>query len=274
MVAAIAGSFIGLVLGGVLAPISWRLVFLVSVPVGLFGTIWAYLMLKERGVRSAAKIDWLGNLTFAIGLISLLVGITCGILPYGHHTMGWTSPKVIGEIGGGLVLLAAFVVIERRVAEPMFRLPLFRIRAFSFGSVAALLAALARGGMMFMLILWLRGIWLPEHGYSFSQTPLWAGIFLLPPSAGFLLAGPFAGRLSDRFGARPLTTGGMIAAACSFLLLIVLPISFPYWAFGLVIFFNGLAMGLFAAPNQTGIMNSLPPDEAVAQASSRSPRLA
>jgi len=261
MVSAIAGSFIGLVLGGVLAPVSWRLVFLVSVPVGVFGTVWAYLMLEERGIRSSAKIDWLGNLTFAVGLIALLVGITYGILPYGHHTMGWTNPWVIAAIGGGIAVLVAFALIERIVQAPMFRLSLFRIRAFSAGSIAALLSALSRGGMMFMLILWLQGIWLPEHGYSFADTPLWAGIFLLPLSAGFLLAGPFAGRLADHFGARPFTTGGMIVAAGSFLLLIALPVDFPYWAFALMIFLNGLAMGLFAAPNQTGIMNSLPPDQ-------------
>jgi MFS family permease len=261
MVAAIAGSFIGLVLGGVLAPVAWRLVFLVSVPVGLFGTVWTYLMLEERGVHAATKIDWLGNLTFAVGLISLLVGVTYGILPYGHHTMGWTSPKVIAEIGGGIVLLIAFALIERRVKEPMFRLDLFGIRAFTAGNVAALLAALARGGLMFMLIIWLQGIWLPEHGYSFSSTPLWAGISMLPLSVGFLIAGPFAGHLADRFGARPFATGGMVLAAIAFLLLIALPVDFPYWAFGLAIFLNGLAMGLFAAPNQTGIMNSLPPDQ-------------
>jgi len=261
MVSAIAGSFIGLVLGGVLAPVSWRLVFLVSVPVGLFGTVWAYLMLAERGIRVRAKIDWWGNLTFAVGLIAVLVGITYGILPYGGHTMGWTSPGVIAALAGGIAVLGAFVLIERRVAAPMFRLPLFRIRAFAAGNIAALLSALARGGLMFMLIIWLQGIWLPEHGYSFSETPLWAGIYMLPLSAGFLLAGPFAGRLADHYGARPFTTGGMILAAVSFILLIVLPVSFPYWAFALVIFLNGLAMGLFAAPNQTGIMNSLPPDQ-------------
>ena len=261
VVAAIAGSFIGLVLGGVLAPISWRLVFVVSVPIGLLGTVWAYMVLEERGVRVKTKIDWLGNATFALGLIAVLVGITYGILPYGGHTMGWTDPWVLGSILGGLAILAAFVGIERRVEAPMFRLELFKIRAFSAGSIATLLSALARGGMMFMLILWLQGIWLPQHGYSFSQTPLWAGIFLLPLSAGFLLAGPFAGRLADHFGARPFTTGGMLGAAVSFLLLIALPVDFPYWAFGLVIFLNGLAMGLFAAPNQTGIMNSLPPDQ-------------
>ncbi len=261
MVAAIAGSFIGLVLGGVLAPVAWRLVFLVSVPFGLFGTVWAYLKLEDRGIRTPAKIDWWGNITFGLGLIAVLVGITYGILPYGGHNMGWTAPGVIGALAGGLLLLGAFVVIERRVASPMFRLDLFKIRAFSGGSVATFLAALSRGGLMFMLILWLQGIWLPLHGYSFADTPLWAGIYMLPLSAGFLIAGPISGRLADHFGARPFATGGMIASAIGFLLLIALPINFTYWEFGLVIFLIGAAMGLFAAPNLTGIMNSLPPDQ-------------
>ena len=261
MVAAIAGSFIGLVLGGVLAPISWRLIFLVSVPVGLFGTAWAYLRLEERGIRVPAKIDWLGNVTFGVGLISLLVGITYGILPYAGHTMGWTAPGVIAAIVGGILMLALFAYIERRVPAPMFRLPLFRIRAFTAGSIAALLAALARGGLMFMLIIWLQGIWLPIHGYSFSDTPLWAGISMLPLSVGFLVAGPLSGRLADRYGARPFATGGMVLSALGLLLLVALPVDFAYIWFGLVIFLIGFAMGLFAAPNQTGIMNSLPPDQ-------------
>ena len=261
MVAAIAGSFIGLVLGGVLAPVAWRLVFLVSVPFGLFGTVWAYLKLEERGIRTPAKIDWWGNVTFAVGLIAVLVGITYGILPYGGHDMGWTAPGVIAALVGGIVILGVFVVIERRVEAPMFRLDLFKIRAFSGGSVATFLAALSRGGLMFMLILWLQGIWLPLHGYSFEDTPLWAGIYMLPLSAGFLVAGPVSGRLADHYGARPFATGGMIGSAIGFLLLIALPINFTYWEFGLVIFLIGAAMGLFAAPNLTGIMNSLPPDQ-------------
>jgi MFS family permease len=218
-------------------------------------------MLEERGVRVKAKIDWLGNVTFAVGLIALLVGITYGILPYGGHTMGWTSPAVIAGIVGGLAILGLFTYIESRVAAPMFRLPLFRIRAFSAGSVATFLSALARGGLMFMLILWLQGVWLPEHGYSFSDTPLWAGIAMLPLSLGFLFAGPMAGRLADRFGARPFTTGGLITSAIGLLLLVALPVDFQYWMFGVVIFIVGFAMGLFAAPNQTGIMNALPPNE-------------
>ena len=258
-VSAIAGSFIGLVLGGVLAPVSWRLVFLVSVPVGILGTLWSWWRLEERGERHPAKIDWWGNLTFAVGLIAVLVGITYGIQPYGGHTMGWTNPAVLLELFGGLAVLGLFVLIELRTEEPMFRLGLFRIRAFTAGSIASLLASLGRGGLMFMLIIWLQGIWLPLHGYSFSETPLWAGIYMLPLTVGFLVAGPASGWLSDRFGARPFATGGMLLAALAFFLLELLPVNFQYWMFAALLLLIGLAMGLFASPNQTGIMNSLPP---------------
>ena len=257
-VAGISGSFIGLVLGGVLAPIQWRLIFLVSVPIGLFGTVWAYRRLREVPRRAAARLDWPGNATFALGLVGIMVGITYGIQPYGHSTMGWTSPFVLGCLSGGVALLAAFALIEHRVADPMFRLALFRIRAFTAGSLSSFLASIGRGGLMFMLIIWLQGIWLPRHGYSFSQTPLWAGIYMLPLTAGFLLAGPVCGYLSDRFGSRPFASGGMIVAVGSFLLLELLPVNFSYWAFGLILLLNGLAMGAFAAPNRAGVMNSLP----------------
>ena len=259
-VAAIAGSFIGLVLGGILGPISWRYVFLVSVPFGVLGTVWSYLKLRELGVRRPAALDWWGNLTFAAGLIAVLVGITYGIQPYGGHTMGWTSPVVLGLIGGGLAVLAGFCVIETRVAEPMFRLSLFRIRPFTAGNLASLLSSLGRGGLMFILIIWLQGIYLPIHGYSFERTPLWAGIAMLPLTVGFLIAGPASGWLSDRFGARPFATGGMVVAALSFVLLELLPVNFEYWQFALVLLMNGIGMGLFASPNRAGIMNSLPPD--------------
>jgi MFS family permease len=259
-VAAIAGSFIGLVLGGVLGPINWRLVFLVSVPVGLFGTIWSWWKLEERGVRRPARIDRWGNVTFAAGLIAVLVGITYGIQPYGGNTMGWTNPSVLAALIGGVVLLGVFVVIELRTEEPMFQLSLFRIRAFSAGNLATLLASLGRGGLMFILIIWLQGIWLPLHGYGFEQTPLWAGIYMLPLTVGFLVAGPVSGVLSDRFGARPFATGGMLVAALVFLLLELLPVDFAYSAFGSLLLVMGLGMGLFASPNQAGIMNSLPAD--------------
>jgi MFS family permease len=259
-VAGIAGSFIGLVLGGVLGPIGWRYVFLVSVPFGVLGTVWSYLKLQERGIRRPARLDWPGNLTFAAGLIAVLVGITYGIQPYGGHTMGWTSPLVLGLIGGGLAVLAAFCLIETRVPEPMFSLGLFRIRPFTAGNMASLLSGLGRGGLMFTLIIWLQGIYLPIHGYSFSRTPLWAGIAMLPLTIGFLIAGPVSGWLSDRYGARPFATGGMLLAAASFVLLELLPIDFAYWQFALILLANGIGMGLFASPNRAGIMNSLPPE--------------
>jgi len=257
-IAAIAGSFLGLVLGGVLAPISWRLVFLVSVPIGVVATFWAYRSLRELGERRPARIDWWGNATFALGLIGVMIGITYGIQPYGGHTMGWTSPLVLSTLLGGLALLVVFCLIELRVSEPMFHLELFRVRAFAAGNLAALLAAMGRGGLQFILIIWLQGIWLPEHGYDFARTPLWAGIYMLPLIGGFLVAGPASGYLSDRFGARPFATGGMILAAASFLLLILLPVDFPYVLFALILVLNGAGMGLFSSPNSAGVMNSLP----------------
>ena len=260
-VAAIAGAFIGLVLGGLLAPVQWHMVFLVSVPFGIFGTIWAYRKLEDRSVRTPAHVDWWGNATFAAGLILILVGITYGLLPYGHHTMGWTSPTVMTEILGGLGLLAVFCVIETRAPHPMFRLTLFRIRAFTAGNVASALASLSRGGLMFMLIIWLQGIWLPLHGYSFSSTPLWAGIYMVPLTVGFLAAGPLSGHLADKYGARPFASGGLVLVALTFLLLQALPVDFGYPAFATLLFFNSVGMGLFIAPNQTGIMNSLPANQ-------------
>ncbi len=260
-IAAIAGSFLGLVLGGVLAPVSWRLVFLVSVPIGVLATAWAYSTLRDLGTRKPARIDWWGNATFALGLVGVMVGITYGIQPYGGHTMGWTAPLVLSTLLGGVALLVIFCIVELHVDDPMFRLDLFRIRAFGAGNLAALLSAMGRGGLQFILIIWLQGIWLPEHGYDFSRTPLWAGIYMLPLIGGFLVAGPASGWLSDHFGARPFATGGMILAAVSFVLLIVLPVDFAYGWFALILVLNGIGMGLFASPNSAAVMNALPPTQ-------------
>ncbi len=260
-IAGIAGMFIGLVLGGVLAPIDWRLVFIVSAPVGVFGTLWAYLKLKDNGLRSPAKIDWWGNVLFAVGLTLVLVGITYGIEPYGTSAMGWASPRVLIELGLGVAMLVAFGVVETKVASPMFRLGLFRIRAFLAGNVASLLAAIGRGGLMFVFVMWLQGIWLPLHGYNFASTPLWAGIYMLPMTGGFLIAGPISGVLSDRFGARPFATTGMVIASFTFIGFDFLPINFSYLPFATLMLVNGLAMGLFASPNRAAVMNSIPPDQ-------------
>ena len=257
-VAGLAGQFVGLVAGGLLAAIDWRAVFWVNVPVGVFGTLWAYRKLRDNGERHPGKIDWWGNITFAVGLGAVLIGITVGIQPYGHHTMGWANPGVLGLLSGGAALLAAFTVIETRIAEPMFQLSLFRIRAFTAGSVAGLVVAIARGGLQFVLIIWLQGIWLPLHGYDYSETPLWAGIFLLPLTAGFLISGPVSGTLSDRFGSRGIATAGMAVFGGSFIGLMLLPVNFPYWAFALLIAANGIGSGMFAAPNSSSIMGSVP----------------
>jgi len=260
-IAAVSGSFLGLLLGGLLAPIEWRLVFLVSVPFGVFGTVWAYLKLRDNGVRIPAKIDWIGNATFAVGLIALLTGIVYSLLPYGGHPTGWTNPWVLAGIIGGIAILGLFVWIELHVPAPMFRLGLFRIRAFTAGNIAALLGALGRGGLQFMLIIWLQGIWLPQHGYSFARTPLWAGIYMVPLTLGFLLFGPLAGALSDRYGARLLATTGLVLSGAGFLLLELLPINFSYVWFALLIFLFAIGMGLFFSPNQASVMNSLPADQ-------------
>ena len=260
-IAALAGQFIGLVAGGVLAIIDWRAVFWVNVPVGVFGTIWAYRNLREVGTHHRGRIDWWGNVTFAVGLSAILVAITAAIRPYGSQPMGWTSPMTLGLLIGGAMLLAAFVLIEGRVAEPMFALWLFRIRAFTAGSIAALAASVARGGLQFMLVIWLQGIWLPLHGYDYEVTPLWAGICMLPLSAGFLIAGPISGFLSDRFGARLFATVGMLVFGASFVGLMFLPVDFAYWGFASLIALNGIGVGMFGAPNTSSIMGSVPPEQ-------------
>jgi len=257
-IAAIAGSFIGLILGGALAPVNWHLIFLVSAPIGAFGTVWAYFMLHDIGIRKHAKMDWWGNLLFAVGLIAILVGITYGLQPYGGHPMGWTSPFVLTALFGGLALLVVFTYVETKVAEPLFRMSLFKIRPFAAGNVASLMLAMGRGGTQFMLIIWLQGIWLPLHGYSYSQTPLWAGIYLIPLTIGFLVSAPLSGVLSDKFGAKAFTVGGALLTAATFLVLIFVPVNFPYWVFALVIAFNGFGSGLFVSPNWAEMMNSVP----------------
>jgi MFS family permease len=261
IVAGISGSFLGLLVGGLLADVDWRLVFLVSVPFGIAGTLWAYLKLRESGRRSHARIDWWGNATFGLGLVLLMIGLTYGLMPYGGRSMGWTNPSVLAELAAGVVSLAAFTWIEGRVADPMFHLGLFRIRAFLGAGVANLLSNMGRGGLQFMLILWLQGIWLPLHGYSFASTPLWSGIYLVPMSIGYLLSGPLAGRLSDRLGQRWFSTAGMLGAAGSFVVLLFLPVDFPYPFFAALVLANGVFTGLFSAPNTTTMMNAVPPDQ-------------
>ena len=258
-VAGIAGSFLGIIVGGVLSQFGWRWVFLFNVPLGLIGTLWAYRSLKEVGTRVREPIDWLGNLTFAAGLTMILIGSIYGINPGPDSPMSWTTPFVLSMVGSGILVLVLFVFVESRTKAPMFHLDLFRIRAFTAGNLASFMSALARGGFTLMLTIWLQGIWLPLHGYDFTDTPLWAGIFMIPSSVGILLAGPLSGRLSDRYGARTFATAAMVLTAIGFFLLLLLPVDFPYPLFAVIIFIDGLSMGMFMAPNTSAIMNSLPP---------------
>ena len=262
IMAAIAGQFLGLIIGGLLADINWHLIFWVNVPIGIIGTVWAYLSLKDVGVeKKHGRLDWWGNITFAVGLVLVLVGINDGIQPYGSDLMAWGSPRVLAELGLGLLFLVAFFFVELRVPAPMIDLRLFRIRPFTTGVLATLLASIARGGLQFMLIIWLQGIWLPLHGYSFESTPLWAGIFMVPLTIGVLAIGPVAGWLSDRYGPKLFAAGGMVLGALTFLGLMMLRADFDYWMFAVLLFLNGAGSGLFSAPNGTQTMNAVPAAE-------------
>jgi MFS family permease len=258
MVAAVAGSFLGLLIGGFLSEWEWKAVFWVGIPIGVVGAIWSYRSLRELGTRSPGKLDWAGTVTFGLGLTVLLLGITYGIQPYGDSPTGWGSPAVLGSIGVGLLLLVVFCIIELKVESPMVDMRLFKSATFGMGNLAGLLSSVGRGGLQFMLIIWLQGIWLPLHGYDFESTPLWAGIYLLPATIGFLVAAPVAGSLSDRFGARPLAVGGMLLMAVTFVALLLIPVNFEYWEFALLVFLNGVGGGIFTAPNTAAIMSSVP----------------
>ena len=270
MVAAVAGSFLGLLIGGFLSEWHWKAIFWVGVPIGIIGTIWSYRSLRELGSRKPGRLDWAGVVTFGLGLTILLVGITYGIQPYADSTTGWVSPWVLGSIGLGLLLLVAFCLVELRVASPMVDIRLFRSASFGMGNLAGLMSSVGRGGLQFMLIIWLQGIWLPLHGYSFESTPLWAGIYLLPATFGFLVGAPAAGWLSDRIGARPLTVAGMLLMAVSFIALLMIPVNFDYWIFALLVFLNGIGGGIFTAPNTAAIMSSVPADQRGAASGVRS----
>ncbi len=254
----LAGSLIGLVLGGVLAAYDWRLVFLVSVPVGVIGTVWSYWKLKDTTLRRKQKMDYWGNITFGAGLTLILLGMTYGLTPYGNSPMGWGSPWVIGALVSGAAMLIAFPFIESRVKDPMFRLDLFKNRQFASANIATFLSSLARGGVMIMIIILLQGIWLPLHGYTYESAPFWAGIFMIPMSIGVALTGPLSGWLSDKHGARLLATAGMIITGAAFLAFTLLPANFAYLPFALILFVMGIGNGIFMSPNMASVMNSVP----------------
>jgi MFS family permease len=261
MVAILAGSLLGLVGGGVLATFNWRYIFLVSVPIGIFGTAWSYLKLKESGtIRRNQKLDIWGNILFGGALTLILLGVSYGLIPYGSASMGWGNPWVIASLVTGAAMIVMFPFIERRISNPMFRLELFKSRAFTAGNFAGFLSSIGRGGVQIMLIILLQGIWLPLHGYSYESTPFWSGIYITPMLLGFVIMGPISGRISDRRGARGLATAGMVITAASFLLLSLLPYNFEFWQFALILLVMGIGGGLFGSPNTVSVMNSVPPE--------------
>ena len=253
-IAAVGGSLFGLIVGGVLASIDWHLVFLVSVPVGIIGTLWAYFGLREIATMDEnKKFDIPGNLVFASGIILILLGLTYYVVPVATST--YAGYMIIS----GLILMAIFLYLEAKAKSPMLDLALFKIRAFAAGNTSLLLAGIARGGLQFMIIIWLQGIWLPLHGISFIDTPLQAAIDILPLPLGFMLLGPLSGYLSDKYGARIFSTVGMLVNVAGFLMLASLPANFSYPIFAGILFVLGAGQGMFAAPNTTAIMNSVPP---------------
>ena len=260
-VAAIAGQFLGLLIGGLLSEWDWRAISWVGVPLGVGGTVWSFRSLREVGVRTPARLDWPGTVLFGVGLTVLLAAITYGIQPYGGHPTGWTNPWVLGSITLAVVALVTLYFVESRAPAPMLDIRLFRSKPFALGNLAGLMASVGRGGLQFMLIIWLQGIWLPLHDYSFESTPLWSGIYMLPMTLGFLLAGPLSGTLSDRFGSRPFTIGGLVLMAMTFVALTLIPVDFDYRVFAVLIFLNGVGGGIFTSPNTAAIMSSVPAAE-------------
>ncbi|HXQ94736.1 MAG TPA: MFS transporter [Thermoplasmata archaeon] len=245
-VAALSGSVVGLVLGGILTTtLGWRSIFWVNLPIGTFGTVWAYAQLREMHTpEKDVPIDWIGNIAFGGGLTLALVGLTIGALA------GWTSPFVVGSLASGVALVALFVFAERRVPHPMFDLTLFRIRTFLAGNVASAFAALARGAFSFVMVFYLQGV--------LGDSALTAGILLLPLSIAFVISGPVSGWISDRRGARALGTAGLLVGALGFLVLLRFPADGPYTLLGGAMALLGLGQGMFAAPNRAEVMSSVP----------------
>jgi EmrB/QacA subfamily drug resistance transporter len=256
----LAGQFIGLILGGIIAPtFGWEYIFWVTVPFAIIGYVWAHINLRELGaIDKTEKIDWLGNITFGVGLTSILLGVTYILVPYGNAELGYTNPLVIFALVLGVILIAVFIMIERRVSQPMFKLSLFKNREFSVGVSSLFISAIARGGLLFMLVIWLQGFWLPLHGFSIESTPFWAGVYMLPMTIGFLVMGPLSGTLSDKYGQRLFMTLGSVIIAVSFLWMAFMPFNVPYEYLAIAIFLQGLGAGMFVAPNTSMVMCSVP----------------
>ena len=241
------GGIAGPLLGGlILAAADWRWIFFINVPIGLLGTVWGYLALKEKSTRNKAeKFDLAGAATFSLGLVALLFALTIGI------QMSWTSFPILSLFALFVAMLAVFFLRERRVANPVLDLSLFRNRVYSFSVVAAMLQSLAMFAVNFLIVFYFQGV----RGYS----PLTAALFLIPLSIVSAVAGPLSGLLADRIGARiPATAGLLLQAAALVWFVVKLSPTTSYASLVVGLVLVGLGAGLFYSPNTSAAMNGAP----------------
>jgi len=257
-VSGLVGGVAGLIIGGVLSVINWRYIFLLDFVVGIIGTLWSFKSLRDVQKPIKQPLDIIGNVLFALGITLLLISVTYGLLPYGNQQLGWGNPFVITGLTISFLAIGIFVFVERKVKNPMFDLSLFKVRDFSVANFTNFIASMARQGILLMMLVLLQGIWLPLHGVPYSQTPFWAGLYLIPNMLGFAALGPISGILSDRYGSKVLTSLGLFVSALGFFLLSLLPYDFQLWQFFAISFLMGAGMGLFSSPNMADIMASVP----------------
>ena len=247
-IALAAGFLLGPVVGGILTSISWQWVFLINVPLGVFGTVWGVLKLREPvSLASNQRFDWMGSLTFTIGLGSLLLAVS--LIAFPLIDISYVYILFIGAILG----LTAFFVVERHTSQPMLDFNLFHDKLFAHSSATNALNGLARGAVLFVLIFFLQG--------PYGQDPLWAGIMMAPFGAAFMVVGPVSGYLSDRYGSRELTTAGLLVSALGLVGLSTIVSSTSYWTLALFMALIGGGSGLFASPNMNAIMSSVQPGQ-------------
>ncbi|MEJ2777393.1 MFS transporter [Stygiolobus sp. RP850M] len=257
-VSGLVGGVAGLIIGGVLSVINWRYIFLLDFVVGIIGTLWSFKSLRDVQKPIKQPLDIIGNVLFALGITLLLISVTYGLLPYGNQQLGWGNPFVITGLTISFLAIGIFVLVESKVKNPMFDLSLFKVRDFSVANFTNFIASMARQGILLMMLVLLQGIWLPLHGVPYSQTPFWAGLYLIPNMLGFAALGPISGILSDRYGSKVLTSLGIFVSALGFFLLSLLPYDFQLWQFFAISFLMGAGMGLFSSPNMADIMASVP----------------
>ena len=244
-IAAAAGFLLGPVVGGLLTSFSWRWIFLVNVPLGIFGTIWGILRLREPvKLPTKQSFDWPGSISFTLGLGSLLAGLSMLAFP------ALPMPAVYGLFVFAAIALITFFFVETHTAQPMLDLRLFRDRLFAFAAFAGALNGVARGAVLFVLIFFLQG--------PYGQDPLTAGIMMAPFGAAFMLVGPISGYFSDRYGSRVLSTAGLLTSAVALLALSTVTSTTPYPLIAVYMALMGGGSGLFGSPNTNAIMSSVP----------------